>query len=147
MALPEEEEPSMSKTQILTRISVLLAGRIAQVEILGTVDTGAQDDFNKASDLARQFVTRFGMSDLGPAAALGGDSSDGVVRVGPAFANEIDAQIRSVIKSCEDAARAVIVKDAAAMKAISHMLVEKETMLKDEWKAAKEAVLKSDEQK
>jgi len=142
MALPEEDEPSMSKTQILTRVSVLLAGRIAQEEILGVVDTGAQDDFNKASDLARQFVTRFGMSDLGPAAALGADSQDGVVRVGPAFANEIDAQIRGVIKSCEETARLIIHQDKVAMKKLALMLVEKETMLKDEWKAAKEAALK-----
>ncbi|MBS1991331.1 MAG: AAA family ATPase [Cyanobacteria bacterium SZAS LIN-3] len=143
MALPETDEQNMTSAQILARISVLLAGRIAQSEILGVVDTGAQDDFKKAGDLARQFVTRFGMSDLGPAAAIDGDAQDGMNRVGPAFANEIDAQVRKVIKSCEDTARLFIRQDANAIKALAEMLVEKETMLKDEWKAAKEVALKS----
>ena len=96
-ALPENDQQGMTREQILARISVLLAGRIAQEEILGVVDTGAQDDFRQASAMARQFVIQFGMSDLGPAAALAGATEDSPSRLGPRLSDEVDSEIRQLI--------------------------------------------------
>lgn len=140
-AVPESDEQGMTAQQIRARISVLLAGRIAQVEILGVVDTGAQDDFRQAAGLVRQFVTKFGMSKLGPAAALASDNQDGSGLLGREFGDEIDAEARLMIENCAEVARQIVLQNAQAMKALALLLVEKETMLKDEWRAAKASVL------
>jgi len=141
MAVPDIEESSLSKVQVLGRIAVLLAGRLAQEEILGVADSGAGDDFRKSCALARQYVTAFGMSSLGAAAALDADNQDGSSRLGPRFADEIDTETRKVIEACADTARTIVKRDAAAIKVMAQLLVEKETMLKSEWQAAKQAVL------
>ncbi|MDQ5934347.1 MAG: cell division protease FtsH [Cyanobacteriota bacterium erpe_2018_sw_21hr_WHONDRS-SW48-000092_B_bin.40] len=140
-ALPENEQQGMTREQILARISVLLAGRIAQEEILGVVDTGAQDDFRRVSALARQFVIQFGMSDLGPAAALAGDTAEGLSRLGPRLSDEVDSEIRQLIQSCTKVAKEIVRSNNVPMKALAQMLVEKETMLRDEWQFAKASVL------
>lgn len=140
-ALPENEQQGMTREQILARISVLLAGRIAQEEILGVVDTGAQDDFRQVSALASQFVIQFGMSDLGPVAALAGETAEGTSRLGPRLRDEVDSEIRQLIQSCTKVAREIIRNNSVPMKALALLLVEKETMLRDEWQFAKAAVL------
>ena len=131
----------MTREQILARISVLLAGRIAQEEILGVVDTGAQDDFRQVSALARQFVVQYGMSALGPVAAIAGDTAEGSNRLGPRLSDEVDSEIRQLIQSCEDVAKGIIRRSSVPMMALSMLLVEKETMLRDEWQLAKVSVL------
>lgn len=140
MAVSDTEDTTLTALQIRTKISVMLAGRIAQEEILGAVDSGAQSDFSKASSLARQYVVSFGMSDLG-AAAAGADEE--TTRMGPKFADEIDDAVRELIKACDEVARAIVARDAGAMKALAELLLEKETMLKDEWRDAKASVVAS----
>jgi len=131
----------MTREQILARISVLLAGRIAQEEILGVVDTGAQDDFRQVSALARQFVIQFGMSDLGPVASLAGDTAEGLSRLGPRLSDEVDSEIRQLILSRTKIAKEIVRSNHVPIKALALLLVEKETMLRDEWQFAKASVL------
>ncbi|MBL0189738.1 MAG: AAA family ATPase [Candidatus Obscuribacter sp.] len=140
-ALPENEQQGMTREQILARISVLLAGRIAQEEILGVVDTGAQDDFRQVSALARQFVIQFGMSDLGPVASLAGDTAEGLSRLGPRLSDDVDSEIRQLILSRTKIAKEIVRSNHVPIKALALLLVEKETMLRDEWQFAKASVL------
>ncbi len=81
------------------------------------------------------------MSKLGPAAALASDNQDGSGLLGREFGDEIDAEARLMIENCAEVARQIVLQNAQAMKALALLLVEKETMLKDEWRAAKASVL------
>ncbi|MBD2093024.1 ATP-dependent metallopeptidase FtsH/Yme1/Tma family protein [Microcoleus sp. FACHB-1515] len=140
---PNEEQGLISRSQILARISGALGGRAAEQEIFGDaeVTTGAGGDLQQVSSMARQMVTRFGMSDLGP---LSLESQQGEVFLGrdwmtkseysEQIASRIDAQVRSIVEHCYDTSLRIIRDNRAVIDRLVDLLIEKETIDGDEFR-------------
>ena len=105
--VPEVDRFMVTKSQLLDRITMLMAGRLAEVEVLGEASSGAADDLRTATGLARQMVAEFGMSDMPPVAygrpeeAVAGDRSD-------RLADQIDAAVTAIVADAERAAATVL---------------------------------------
>jgi cell division protease FtsH len=134
---PNEEQGLTTKSQLMARISGALGGRAAEEEIFGydEVTTGAGGDLQQVSDMARQMVTRFGMSDLGP---LSLESQGGEVFLGGGLMNRseysekvatrIDEQVRSIVEHCHEISRQIIRDNREVIDRTVDLLIEKETI-------------------
>ncbi|QQE66748.1 cell division protein FtsH [Leptolyngbya sp. BL0902] len=138
---PSEEQMLISRAQILARITGALGGRAAEDVIFGDaeVTTGAGNDLQQVSNMARQMVTRFGMSDLGP---LSLESSQGEVFLGRDWlsrseyseevSSRIDAQVRVIVDQCYEDAKRIMRDNRALIDRLVDLLVERETIDGDE---------------
>jgi cell division protease FtsH len=138
---PSEEQMLISRAQILARITGALGGRAAEDVIFGDaeVTTGAGNDLQQVSNMARQMVTRFGMSDLGP---LSLESSQGEVFLGRDWlsrseyseevSSRIDAQVRVIVDQCYEEAKRLMRDHRALIDRLVDLLVERETIDGDE---------------
>jgi cell division protease FtsH len=140
MYAPQEDKYTYTRQEIMARITATLGGRVAEEIVFGEVTTGAQNDFEQATELARKMVTEYGMSDkLGPL-ALG-------KRHGPVFlgrdlvesrnyseeiAYEIDKEIRRIIDECYDRARAGVLERKDVLERFAKALLEHESLEADE---------------
>jgi cell division protease FtsH len=135
LQLPIEDKYLVTKSEILGKMSVLLGGRCAEEIIFGDVTTGAQNDLEKATDIARKMVTEYGMSELGPITFGRGH---GEIFLGRDFAREknyseesaikIDNQISAIISSAHERAKGLILKNKEKLKTLSESLIEKEVL-------------------
>ncbi|HAZ44821.1 MAG TPA: cell division protein FtsH [Cyanobacteria bacterium UBA11369] len=140
---PNEDQGLISRSQLLARITGALGGRAAEEIIFGDaeVTTGAGGDLQQVSGLARQMVTRFGMSDLGP---LSLESQTGEVFLGRDFmtraeyseeiAARIDAQVRTITDECYKQAKQIISDNRTVIDRLVDLLVEKETIDGEEFR-------------
>jgi cell division protease FtsH len=139
---PSEEQGLVSRAQLLARITAALGGRAAEEEIFGDaeVTTGAGGDLQSVTSLARQMVTRFGMSDLGP---LSLETQGGEVFLGNGWmprsaeyseeiAARIDAQVQAIVEHCHKQARQIIRENRVVIDKLVELLIEKETIDGDE---------------
>ena len=120
------------------------------------VTTGAQDDFKKATSIARRMVTEFGMSDLGPImyeepsenTFLGRDYNKNK-NFSEIVANEIDEAMRSIINDCYAKTKKILKENKALLKLIAETLLEEETITKEEIDSLVEngRIIKHDEKK
>lgn len=135
--LPKEDRYFMTKPELLDKICGLLGGRVAEEVVFGEVSTGAHNDFQRATGIARRMVTEFGMSDkLGPLQF--GQSQGGNVFLGRDFNNEqnysdkiayeIDVEIQTIIKDCYAKATDIIKKHRDKLDLIANTLLEVETL-------------------
>ncbi|MEG3438167.1 ATP-dependent zinc metalloprotease FtsH [Pannus brasiliensis CCIBt3594] len=133
---PDEEQGLVSRSQLLARITGLLGGRVAEECIFGEdeVTTGAGNDIEKITYLARQMVTRLGMSELGPVALeeerdsyLGGGFA-GNSELSLEMMAKIDAQVRSLVKQCHDLATKIVRENRVAVDRLVDILIEQETI-------------------
>ena len=139
MMIPSEEKICSTKTDLLEEITGLLGGRTAEELVFGEITTGAHNDFEKATKIARAMVTEYGMSDLGP---LQFEQQEGSVFLGRDYnkshnfsnevANEIDMEMRKIIDSCHDNATKIIKENKDLLVLIAEALLEKETLTKEE---------------
>ncbi len=139
MMVPNEEKLCSTKTDLLEQITGLLGGRTAEEIIFGEITTGAHNDFEKATKIARAMVTEYGMSDLGP---LQFEQQDGSVFLGRDYnksqhfsnevANEIDMEMRKIIDDCHKKATEIIKKNKKLLKLIADTLLEYETLTKEQ---------------
>ena len=131
--LPEEEKFLMSRDDILTEIRTLLAGRCAEELVFDTQTSGAANDIERATELARNLVARFGMSEKFGMMALGTVQSqylDGGYSMNCAqetFALA-DKEVVSLLQKCHDEARALLEENRAMLDKIAGYLFEKETI-------------------
>ncbi len=131
--LPEEEKFLMSRDDILTEIRTLLAGRCAEELVFDTQTSGAANDIERATELARNLVARFGMSEKFGMMALGSVQSqylDGGYSMNCAqetFALA-DKEVVSLLQKCHDEARALLEENRAMLDKIAGYLFEKETI-------------------
>ena len=140
MSLPLEEKRLRSKREFLDQLAMMLGGYVAEMLTFGDLTTGPSNDLTVATGLAREMVTRFGMSEkLGPV-ALGSD--EGRMLWGGRFereeysekvAAEIDAEVTKIMKHARTRAKQVLVKHRAALEAIVTELLEKETIEQKEF--------------
>jgi cell division protease FtsH len=135
---PSEEQGLLSRAQILDRITAALGGRSAEEEVFGDgeVTTGAGGDLQTVTSLARQMVTRFGMSDLGPLSLeepgnevfLGGGLMSTRSEYSEQVAARIDAQVQEIVKHCHNKARQIIRDHRIIIDRLVELLIEKETI-------------------
>ncbi|MBC6421962.1 MAG: ATP-dependent metallopeptidase FtsH/Yme1/Tma family protein [Hormoscilla sp. SP5CHS1] len=140
---PSEDQSLVSRAQLMARITGALGGRAAEDAIFGDaeVTTGAGNDLQQVTGMARQMVTRFGMSDLGP---LSLESQTGEVFLGrdlmkiseysEEIASRIDAQVRSIVEHCYDDAKSIIRENRAAIDRLVDLLIDKETIDGEEFR-------------
>lgn len=134
--LPKEDRYFMTKPELLDKITGLLGGRVAEEVVFGEVSTGAHNDFQRATGIARKMVTEFGMSDkLGP---LQFGQAQGQVFLGrdigneqnysDAIAYEIDLEIQRFIKDCYEKAKKILTEHRDKLDLIANTLLEVETL-------------------
>ncbi len=134
--LPKEDRYFMTKPELLDKITGLLGGRVAEEIVFGEVSTGAHNDFQRATSIARRMVTEFGMSDkLGP---MQFGQSHGQVFLGRDLHNEqnysdqiayeIDLEMQRIIKECYEKARRLLTENRDKLELIANTLLEVETL-------------------
>lgn len=135
--LPKEDRYFMTKPELLDKITGLLGGRVAEEIVLGDVSTGAHNDFQRATNIARKMVTEYGMSEkLGPMQF--GHASGGQVFLGrdinneqnysDAIAHEIDMEIQRIILECYEKAKKILTDYSEQHHLIAKTLLEIETL-------------------
>ena len=138
MQMPEEERYLMTKDEITEEIVTLLAGRAAEELIFKTVTTGAANDIERATELARAMVTRLGMSDEFDMMALEKETNrylngNTVMTCSDNTGSRADAEILNIIKSCHKKAVDVLKENTEALHRIAEFLIEKETISGEEF--------------
>jgi len=140
---PDEEQGLTTKAQLMARIAGAMGGRAAEEEVFGydEVTTGAGGDLQQVTEMARQMVTRFGMSDLGP---LSLESSGGEVFLGGGLMNRseysetvasrIDGQVRSLAEQGHQIARKIVREQREVVDRLVDLLIEKETIDGEEFR-------------
>ena len=136
LMLPEEDRYFMTRSELLDRVTTLLAGRVAEKVVLDEISTGAQNDLERATSIVRQMVMEYGMSDsLGPITL--GHKQDQVFLgrdiardrdYSEEIAKAIDHEIRRTIDQCYDRAREILEKNRDKLDLIAAALLEKETL-------------------
>ena len=139
MQLPSEDKYSHTKEYLESTITVMMGGRIAEEEFLGHMTTGAGNDIERATDLARKMVCEWGMSELGPLTYgrpeqeifLGRDLGR-TQDYSEATANQIDAEVKRIVTAAYDRAKKLITDNQKAMHRLARTLLEKEVLEGDE---------------
>lgn len=136
LQLPQEDKYLLSKNDILSKLSVLLAGRATEEVIFGEITTGAQDDLSKATAYAQKMVMEYGMSDrIGPL-SLKKDENEvflgrDIVKqhhYSDATATSIDEEIKKIVSECYTRAKSIIIENKIILDRIVSVLIEKETI-------------------
>lgn len=140
MQLPEQDRYSYDRVYLMSRIAVLFGGRIAEELFMNQMTTGASNDFERATQMARDMVTRYGMSDaLGPMVY---GENEGEVFLGrsvtthknmsEATMKQVDAEIRRIIDEQYALARRLLEENRDKVEAMTRALLEWETIDADQ---------------
>ena len=136
---PEEETFLRTKQSLLDTITGLLGGRIAEELMVGEITTGAHNDFQKATSIARAMVTEYGMSKLGPVQYERGSQSVFLGRdymseknFSDQLALEIDHEVRNIIEECYELGKKVLIENKDLLEKIAYHLREIETLTKED---------------
>ncbi|MGE5645572.1 MAG: ATP-dependent zinc metalloprotease FtsH [Acidobacteriota bacterium] len=139
MQLPEDDKHSYTKDYLETQLAGLMGGRIAEEIFMKHMTTGAGNDIERATDLARKMVCEWGMSNLGP---LSFGKKEEQIFLGREIAQhrdysedtaiKIDSEVRSIVSSAYDRARSIIEERSDALTRIAEALLEREVLDGDE---------------
>ena len=140
LVLPTEDRMLNTRSELLGQLAYGLGGRVAEQLVFGDITTGANDDLQKASKLARRMVTEFGMSDLLGPITLGqrqhevflGKDIGHTPDYSDQVAFEIDTEVRRLIDEAHDEALATLKRNRKKLDALAEALMERETLDKDE---------------
>ncbi len=141
ISLPREDRYLTTKSNLMDRLAMMLGGRTAEELVFHEITTGAADDLEKVTQTAKQMVMRYGMSEkLGPR-VLGrahdmpflGREMGSEPDYSEEMAREIDDEIRRVIEEAHDRARAVLQEHMDALNKLSGILIERETIDKEQF--------------
>ena len=153
MPLPEKDESYITKSKLEQEIMVSLGGRIAEDLIFGDVTTGAISDIKKATGMARNMVTKYGMSEkLG---MINYDDDSDEVFIGRDLAHakshseyitgEIDKEVKAIIDECYKDAKRIILEYRHVLDSCAELLLEKEKITREEFEALFGVVSLSDD--
>jgi len=142
LQLPEKDKYLQKKSELMNRISSLLGGRAAEEVLIREISTGAANDLEKATDIARKMVRAYGMSDkLGP---LTFGKENELIFLGKELGEErnysektadlIDAEVKKIVESCYEKAKRVIKNQIKVTQLIAETLKDKETLQGEELK-------------
>ena len=139
MMMPKEEHYFATKTELLDQITGLLGVRVSEELRFHESTTGAHNDFERATKIARAMVTEYGMSDLGPIQL---EQQEGGVFLGRDYnktkdfsnevAHEIDLEMRKIVNSCYERAKQILSENQDMIKLIVDALLERETITKEQ---------------
>ena len=139
MMVPKEEKYTQTKTELLEQITGLLGGRVSEEINFGEITTGAHNDFEKATKIARAMVTEYGMSDLGPVqleqqseSVFIGRDYNKTRNFSDTVAHEIDIEIRKIMDECYKNATKILKENIDLVHLIANALLEKETLTHEE---------------
>jgi cell division protease FtsH len=137
--LPLDDRYTYTKDYLEAQLSVLMAGRVAEMMFLNKTTTGSANDFEKASEIARKMVCRWGMSELGP---LTFGEQDDLIFLGRDLAvnknfsektaEHIDDEVKKIVMRCYDRTRELIEKNKDKLVRIAELLLEKEAVGSEE---------------
>ncbi len=138
MQVEEDERFLLTREEAMAKIATLTGGRCAEELVFDTVTTGASNDIEKATRIARAMVTRYGMSEKFGMVALetvqnqylGGDAS---LACSEDTAARIDSEVQGIVREAHDAARGILEKDMDKLHALAKYLLEKETITGEEF--------------
>jgi cell division protease FtsH len=134
--LPTEERFLMTKSELLERLAVLLGGRAAEEVVFGEISTGAHNDLEKASDMARRMVTEYGMSERQGPVAFEKSRRPLYLDIGYSpsreyseeTAREIDEEVRGIVLEAYERAKALVKKNREALDRVAAVLLQKEVL-------------------
>src|SRR3954453_12978418 len=149
MQLPLEDRYLMTRGDLLSQLAVLLGGRPAEEIALNEISTGAQNDLQRATDMARSMVTEWGMSDELGAINYDGNKRGRFLDIGmpqerglyaEETAQKIDAEIKRILSDAHNTARRILSDHRAKLEAVTHRLLDIEVMEGDELRQLLETV-------
>ncbi len=139
MQVDEDEHYLMSREELLNKIVTLTGGQAAEELIFHSITTGASNDIEKATKLARGMVTRYGMGDFGMVAMetvtnqyLGGDTA---LACSPAYSEKIDAQVVALVKNAREKTDRILRDNEGKLHELADYLLKKETITGEEFMA------------
>ena len=137
MQVDEGEHYLMSKEELQNKIATLTGGRAAEELIFGSITTGASNDIEQATKLARAMITRYGMGEFGMVAMetvtnqyLGGDTT---LACSPETQAKIDKMVVDLVQKQYEKAKTILTENKASLDKIAHHLYEKETITGEEF--------------
>jgi cell division protease FtsH len=138
--LPTEDRYLMTRSELLARIHVLLGGRVAEEMIFGDVSTGAQNDLQKATEIARTMITQFGMSERLGLVALEGSRTPMFLPVptqaprdySEETARIVDEEIKKLLVECHNKVRDTLMSQRQALEELAKLLLSKEVVERPE---------------
>jgi len=140
-AAPESDRFNYREPEVHARIKVALGGRAAEEVVFGEISTGAESDIQQLTEIARQMVGRWGMSDaIGPIAVIPRDGSGpllpGVAEVSPETQKLVDQEVRRVVEAAHHDALSLLRENRDKLDSLAHALLEHETLDEDDAYAA-----------
>jgi cell division protease FtsH len=134
--LPTEDRYLMTRSELLARICVLLGGRVAEEVVFGDISTGAQNDLQRATEIARTMITQFGMSEKLGLASLEGARTATFLMVPTQSSKEyseetarlIDEEVKKILTEAHTRARDLLISRRAALEELAKLLLEKEVV-------------------
>jgi cell division protease FtsH len=137
---PTEDRYLMTRAELLDRLDVLLGGRVAEELIFGDISTGAQDDLQRATDMARHMVARYGMSDVLGLATFEPPRQALFLNI-PSMAHReyseetarrIDAEIAALLEAAHGRVRETLAAKREVLTSLAKLLIEKEVVGRDD---------------
>lgn len=137
---PREEKMFATKEDLMAKITGYLGGRVAEEIVFGEISTGASNDIQEATKIAKSMVRSYGMSDLGPiqyddasgSVFLGRDYGSNATNYSGQIAFEIDKEVRNIINDCYEQAKQIIEENHALMDLIATTLMDEETLTNEQ---------------
>jgi cell division protease FtsH len=140
MSLPEEDRKMKTKNDFLANLDVFMGGYLAEKLIFGDVSTGPSNDLARATDMARDMVTKFGMSEKVGALTLSnahknlaGGEDDSSVRYSAKLAELVDSEVSKIMSDSYKRGEKIIKRHEEALHAISKRLLKVETLEREEY--------------
>ncbi|MDD5923793.1 MAG: ATP-dependent zinc metalloprotease FtsH [Clostridia bacterium] len=142
MHLPSEDKSYQSKNEMIENIIVLLGGRAAEAVVLDDISTGASNDIERATKMANQMVTKYGMSSMGPIAFGQGNTEVFIGRdmgvskdYSEHTAYEIDTEIHKIVKDCYDKTIVILKENIDKLHSVAQFLISNEKMSGEEFES------------
>jgi len=141
--LPTEDRYLLTRSELFARIYVLLGGRVAEEMIFGDISTGAQNDLQRATEIARTMVTQFGMSEKLGLVALEGPRTPLFLPIPMQSAKEysdetarvIDAEVKQILEQAHDKVKEILASHRPALEELASLLLKKEVVERPELQA------------
>jgi cell division protease FtsH len=142
--IPTEDKYLVTRQEFLDSIAALLGGRVAEQIVFNEVTTGASNDLDRATDMARSMVTEYGMSERLGTLKIGNRTDNSFLGRNSGYedrnyseevAKAIDEEVRAIMDQCYEVARRILMENREVMDRIARVLLEKETLERDEFLA------------
>ena len=143
MPLPENDEMFLTKGKMISQITSLLGGRVAESIVFDDITTGASNDIKRATQTARNMIVRYGMSDTIGVVCYDDDDDEVFIgrdlahakRYSESIAAKIDDEIKCIIDTCYEKAEKIIMENKDVLEKCASLLLEKEKITQEEFEA------------